>query len=113
MLDKKGKPKACGAIFKYHDVFIIKHYKMKAFGFLNYYRPAVNFHKVKKLVDYHLRWSLIHTLAGKHTTKVSQIIMSYGKSPKITLESNGKFNELASFPTSNEVNHRSGGFSKS
>ena len=68
MLDKSGKPKACGAVFRYHDISIIEYYKSKVLGFLNYYRPAVNFHEVKKLMDYHLRLSLIHTLAGKHTT---------------------------------------------
>jgi retron-type reverse transcriptase len=113
MLNKGGKPKANGAIFRYHDISIIEHYKSKALGFLNYYKPAVNFHEVKKLVDYHLRWSLIHTLAGKHTTKVHKIISSYGKTPKIMLESNGKLHELASFLTPNEVNHRFRGFSKS
>ena len=113
MLDKSGKPKACGAVFRYHDISIIKHYKSKALGFLNYYRPAVNFHAVKKLLDYHLRWSLLHTLAGKHTTKVHEIIRSYGKTPKIELESNGKVHELASFLTPNDINHRSRGFTKS
>lgn len=112
MLDKGGKPKASGVIFRYHDISIIEYYKSKALGFLNYYRPAVNFHEVKKLVDYHLRWSLIHTLAGKHTTKVHLIISSYGKSPKVMLESNGKLHELASFPTPNEINHRTRGFTK-
>lgn len=113
MLDKRGKPKANGAVFRFHDISIIEHYKSKALGFLNYYRPAVNYHEVKKLVDYHLRWSLIHTLAGKHTTKVHQIISSYGKSLKVVLESNGKTHELASFLTPNEINHRTRGFTKS
>lgn len=113
MLDKGGKPKANGAVFRYHDISIIEHYKLKALGFLNYYRPAVNYHEVKKLVDYHLRWSLIHTLAGKHTTKIHQIISLYGKSPKVVLEFNGKIHELASFLTPNEINHRTRGFTKS
>jgi len=113
MLDKGGKPKACGAIFRYHDISIIEHYKSKALGFLNYYRPAVNFQEVKKLSDYHIRWSLIHTLAGKHTTKIHKIIRSYGKTPKIELESNGIVHELASFLTPNDINHRTRGFTKS
>ena len=113
MLDKSGKPKACGAVFRYHDISIIKHYKSKALGFLNYYRPAVNFHEVKKLSDYHLRWSLLHTLAGKHTTKIHNIIKSYGKTPKIELDSNEKIRELASFLTPNDINHRTRGFTKS
>jgi len=64
-------------------------------------------------VDYHLRWPLIHTFAGKHSTKVHQIISSYGKTPKVMLDFNGKLRQLASFLTPNEVNHRSRGFSKS
>ena len=113
MLGKGGKPKASGAIFRYHDISIIQFYKSKALGLLNYYRPAANYHEVKKLADYHLRWSLIHTLAGKHTTKVHKIISSYGKSPKIVLESNDKIDVLVSFPSPNEINHRTRGFTKS
>jgi hypothetical protein len=113
MLDEGGKPKTNGAVSRYHDISIIEYYKSKALGFLNYYRPAVNYHEVKKLVNYHLRWSLIHTLACKHITKVHQIISSYGKSPKVVLESNGKTHELVSFFTPNEINHRIRGFTKS
>jgi retron-type reverse transcriptase len=69
MLSKSGSPKASGVIFRYHEISIIEYYRQKALGFLNYYKPAVNFHLVKKLVDYHMRWSLIHTLAGKYKKK--------------------------------------------
>ena len=111
MLSKKGKPKASGVTFRYHEISIIEYYKQKALGFLNYYKPASNFHQVKKLVDYHMRWSLIHTLAGKHKKKVHQIIKIYGKAPKVILEGiDGKNKVLAAFLTSNEVNHRSRGF---
>lgn len=55
MLSKSGSPKASGVIFRYHEISIIKYYKQKALGFLNYYNPANNFHIVKKLVDYHMR----------------------------------------------------------
>ena len=82
MISKHGKPKASGAIFRYHELAIIDHYRQKALGFLNYYKPAVNYHDVKKLVDYHMRWSLIHTLAGKHK-KIHQIIKQYGKTQKL------------------------------
>lgn len=55
MVSKGGKPKASGMIFKYHEISIIEYYRQKAFGFLYYYRPATNYHAVKKLVDYHMR----------------------------------------------------------
>jgi retron-type reverse transcriptase len=114
MLSDRGKPKASGAIFKYHELSIIDYYKQKALGFLNYYKPAVNFHEVKKLVDYHMRWSLLHTLAGKHKKKIYQIIKQYGKTPKVVLDNQeGKTKILSAFLTPNEVNHRSRGFNMS
>ena len=113
MLSKVGSPKASGAIFRYHEISIIEFYKQKALGFLNYYRPAVNFHEVKKLADYHIRWSLIHTLAGKHKKKVHQIIKKYGKAPKVVLEDrSGNDKVLAAFLTHSEINNRSRGFNK-
>ena len=112
MISKQGRPKASGAIFRYHDISIIEHYKMKALGMLNYYRPTANFHEVKKLVDYHLRWSLLHTLAGKHTTTVHRIISTYGKTPVIKLKKEGKEYTIATFLNSNDINHRSRGFTK-
>lgn len=114
MISNQGKPKASGAIFRYHELSIINYYKEKALGFLNYYKPASNYHDVKKLVDYHMRWSLLHTLAGKHKKKVYQIIKQYGKSPKVILEDpEGKSKVLSVFLTPNEINHRSRRFTKS
>ena len=72
MISNQGKPKASGAVFRYHELSIINYYKEKALGFLNYYKPAVNYHDVKKLVDYHMRWSLLHTLAGKYKKKYTK-----------------------------------------
>jgi len=111
MLSDGRNPKASGVIFRYHDIFIIEYYKQKALGFLSYYKPAMNFHGVKKLVDYHLRWSLLHTLAGKHNLKIHQVIKNYGKTPEILLEEkSGKNRVLAKFLTPNEINYRSRGF---
>jgi len=114
MISNQGKPKANGAIFRYHELSIINYYKEKALGFLNYYKPAVNYHDVKKLVDYHIRWSLLHTLAGKYKKKVYQIIKQFGKTPKVVLKNQeGKSKILSAFLTPNEINHRSRGFTKS
>lgn len=110
MLSKSGKPKASGAIFKYHELSIIEFFKQKAMGLLNYYKPAVNYHEVKKLVDYHMRWSLIHTLAGKHLLKVHETIQKYGKTPVLKINKNGRDIVLAAFLSPNDINHRSRGF---
>lgn len=61
MLLDQGKPKASGTIFRYHELSII-----------NYYKLAGNYHDVKKLVDYHMIWLLIHTLAGKYKKKYTK-----------------------------------------
>lgn len=55
MISDSGKPKACGFALKYEDISIIEFFRQKALGFLNYYKPASNFHEVKKLANYHLR----------------------------------------------------------
>jgi len=113
MISKGGKPKASGMVFKYHEISIIEYFRQKALGFLNYYRPATNYHAVKKLVDYHMRWSLIHTLAGKHLKKVHQIIDKFGKTPKFTTNKNDKLVTLSQFLTPNDINHKTKGFTTS
>jgi len=110
MISKGGKPKASGAVFKYTDHSIIEFYKSKALGILNYYRCSTNYHAVKKLVDYHMRWSLIHTLAGKHLKKVHQIISQYGKSPEIKVLHKDKLETLVKFLTPSDINNRKKGF---
>lgn len=110
MISESGKPKACGFALKYEDISIIEFFKQKALGFLNYYSPASNFHEVKRIVNYHLRWSLIHTLAAKFSTKVHKVISKYGKTPKVILVDGEKQKMLVEFLTPNDINHRSRGF---
>jgi len=111
MVTESGKPKACGMIFKYFEISIIEFFKQKALGFLYYYKPTFNYHEIKKLINYHMRWSLLHTLAGKHSIKIHKIIKKYGKSPKIILITNEKKKKvLTEFLTPNDINHKSRGF---
>lgn len=111
MISHSGKPKFCGIALKYHEVSIIEFFRQKALGFLNYYKPASNFHDVKKLVDYHMRWSLLHTLAAKYSTRVHKIINKFGKTPKVILAlEESKELVLAEFLSPNDINHRTRGF---
>lgn len=110
MVSETGKPKACGFVMKYQDISIINFFKQKALGFLNYFKPAYNFHEVKKIVNYHLRWSLIHTLSAKFSTKVHKVISKYGKTPKVIFVDGEKQKILAEFLTPNDINNRSRGF---
>jgi Type II intron maturase/Reverse transcriptase (RNA-dependent DNA polymerase) len=113
MLSVSGQPKFCGVAIKYHEVSIIEFFKQIAVGILNYYNPALNFHAVKKLVDYHVRWSLLHTLAAKYSSKVHKIISKFGKSPKVVVATvENKRQVLAEFLTSNDINHRTRRFLK-
>jgi len=111
--EKSFEPKANGTVFKYHDVAIIDYYRQKAQGLLEYYRPANNFHEVKKAVDYHMRYSLIHTLAGKHTKKVHEIIEQYGITPSVHIPSgrSGETYKLSGYLTSAEIQQKTRGFS--
>ena len=54
---------------------------------------------------------MLHTLAGKHSIKIHQIIKKYGKSPKVILMTEEKKEKiLTEFLTPNDIIHRSRGF---
>jgi len=107
ILTLNNKPKACGTLFQYTDRNIIEFFKNKSLYWLKYYYPALNFFKIKKLINYHLRWSLIHTLAGKHRVKIYKIIQKYGKTPKIKVYNNKKIQTTHQFLTPNQINSNS------
>jgi retron-type reverse transcriptase len=112
ILSKNNTPKSCGIAYKYDDISIIEFFKSKGLGLLHYYRPAVNFHEIKRMVDYHLRWSLIHTLAGKHKLKTHEVISRYGKTPGIeTRIAGNKMIKLSSFLSPDAINCMTRGFS--
>lgn len=110
IISKWGKPKACIFVLNHENIFIIEFFKQKAVSLLNYYKPACNFYEVKKLVNYHLRWSLIYTLATKYSTKIYKIISKYGKTPRVKLINDKKEKLLAEFLTPNDINNKSQGF---
>lgn len=104
---KKFSPKSNGAAFKYSDIAIINYYNEKGLGLLEYYCPTANFHLLKAMVNYQMRWSLIYTLAGKHVQKSYVIIRKYGKSPTVIVcNEKGEKQILATFLTPNNINHR-------
>lgn len=112
MIDQKvNKPIANKYIFKYHDINIINYYKTKAAVVLEYYKPAANFYWLKKQVDYHMRYSLLFTLARKHRKSVSKIIGLIGKNASIFIQStNGKLTKVSSFLVSSEIQNYKRGF---
>jgi retron-type reverse transcriptase len=102
--EKMATPRPVITIFKYHVVAIIQYFTNKARGILNYYCICKNFWKVKQLVNYQMRWSLIYTLAGKYKGKVHQMISKFSKTPQVFIkDNNGKIRRVCSFLTPEEI----------
>jgi hypothetical protein len=102
--EQTATPRAISTIFDYHVVAIIQYFTNKARGILNYYCICKNFWKVKQFVNYQMRWSLIHTLAGKYNGKVHKIIGKFGKTPQVFIkDKNGNTRRACSFLTTEEV----------
>jgi len=79
IISNSNKPKAIGRLIHSSDSEIISWYNSVGRGLLNYYCCCQNFYKVKDYVDYMVRWSAIHTLAGKHKSSCKKIIQKHTK----------------------------------
>ena len=79
VISKLNKPKAIGRLIHVPDDKIVSWYNAVGRGLLNYYCCCNNFDKVKNYVDYMVRWSAIHTLAGKHKSSCKKIIREHTK----------------------------------
>jgi retron-type reverse transcriptase len=112
MIDQKiNKPIACNALLKYHDIQFIEHFKSKARGLLEYYRPAFNYHWIKKQVNYHMRWSLLFTIARKHKKNLTDIVKLFGKNANMYIQNKkGELELIAGFLTPSEINSYTSGF---
>jgi Type II intron maturase/Reverse transcriptase (RNA-dependent DNA polymerase) len=109
---KISKPCPNLKLLKYHDIRIIECYKSKALGLLEYYRPAINYYWLKKMINYQMRYSLLITLANKHKKSLQQIIKLLGKSASIFIEiSESKLKKIVSFLTPAEISIYKRGFS--
>ena len=87
-----------------HEDFSIVHYfKAIANGLLCYYRCCDNFHKVKRIATYQIRWAALHTLANKHKLTVKKAIDFYTLDLIIKQEINGKVIIVAKFPSKKEI----------
>ena len=79
IISKANKPKAIGKLIHVPDDKIVSWYNAVGRSLLNYYCCCNNFYKVKSYVDYMVRWSAIHTLAGKHRSSAKKIISAHTK----------------------------------
>ena len=112
MINQKiNKPIACNALLKYHDIQFIEHFKSKAKSLLEYYRPASNYYWIKTQVNYHMRWSLLFTIARKHKKNLADIVKLFGKNANMYIQNKKSEIELvAGFLTPNEINNYASGF---
>jgi hypothetical protein len=79
IVSKKGKPLALNPITKETDKTILRWYASLAWSLLTYYSCADNFYKIKSIVNYHVRWSMYHTLAKKHKMSLRKLFSTYGQ----------------------------------
>jgi hypothetical protein len=100
IISKSNKPIAIGRLIWVPDANIVKWYSAVGKGLLNYYCCCHNFYKVKDYVDYMVRWSAIHTLAGKHKSSCKKIIASLTKD--LIIKDDDGF-VLAQFINSHEI----------
>ena len=74
IITNSNKPRHVGRLIHIPDAEIVSWYTAVGRDLLNYYCCCQNFYKVKAYVNYMIRWSAIHTLAGKHKSSSKKII---------------------------------------
>ena len=103
---KGNSPTSKPILTHQHDLDIIQHYTQLARGIINFYSCADNKWQLIKLVNWYLRYSLLHTLAHKHKKTVKQIISQYSVTPAIWRKDHtgSRFARLVSFIDPLELN---------
>lgn len=115
--EKTRLPKPVSSITNLPDATIINWFRSKAYLILKQYRPVNNIWEVRRLINFHIRWSLLYTLAKKHKCSASKIIKLYGKAPSVkipTMVWRGQvvYETVADFPSVHQVNGIRRGFDR-
>ena len=93
IINSKKKPICKNSLLAVEPWLIISYYNNIAHGLLSYFRCTDNLNTVKKIVTYHLRYSLLHTLARKHKCSIKKILEMYSKE----IKADGRQNKIISF----------------
>lgn len=101
IINNKKKPISKTSLLRFDDWLIITYYNLVAHELLSYFRCVDNFNTIKKIIVYHIRYSLLRTLAHKQKCSSKKILNSYGKAIKTT----GRHNKEISFISSVEVSN--------
>jgi hypothetical protein len=100
LITENNKPRCVVRSIQLNDEDIVLWFNSVAHDLLSYYRCCANFYKVRDYVDYFLRWSLIHTMAGKHKASATELIGAFSRDMVIR-DDGGK--KTISFLSSNEI----------
>ncbi len=100
LITENNKPRCVVRSIRLNDEDIVLWFNSVARDLLSYYRCCANFYKVRDYVDYFLRWSLIHTMAGKHKASATELIRALSRDMVIK-DDGGK--KTISFLSSNEI----------
>jgi Type II intron maturase len=82
IINSKKKPMCKNSLVALEASFIISYYNTLAHGLLSYFRCVDNLSTIKKIVTYHLRYSLLRTLARKHKCSIKKVLEMYSKEIK-------------------------------
>nr|AEO21046.1 maturase [Silene conica] len=96
---RRPRPIHVARLTNVSDGDIVNWFVGLAISTMSYYRCCDNFHQVRTIVDYQIRWSAIFTLAHKHKSSARNIIPKYSKDLNIK---EGSIS-LAEFPNSREL----------
>lgn len=85
IINSKKKPIPKTNILTAEDYFIIRYYNSVAYSLMFYFKCVTNINKLKEIISYHLRYSLIYTLMNKHKlSSVKSVLRIYGKNIRTT-----------------------------
>ena len=89
LLNKNNRPMAVRKILSLDSYYIIYFYKEISKLIWNTFSICDNYKDILKIVNYHIRWSLLHTLAAKHKSTIRKIIRDIY--PDLTVNINNKY----------------------
>ena len=79
IINNKKTPSSKISLIKSEAWAIIMYYNSLAQGFLSYFCYIDNFKTIKKIITYHIRYSLLRTLAHKHKCTSKKILATYSR----------------------------------
>nr|YP_010338940.1 putative reverse transcriptase protein [Erythrolobus coxiae]UNJ19012.1 putative reverse transcriptase protein [Erythrolobus coxiae] len=102
IINNKKKPMCKNSLVAAEAWLIITYYNTLARDLLSYFSCVDNLNTIKKIVTYHLRYSLLHTLACKHKCSIKKVLEMYSKE----IEVNGRKGKVVSFINSVVVSNQ-------